>query len=108
MGAALMPAMAAAYAALPPAAVARAASALEIVQRAGATLGIALLALILQRTLGASGFHGSLDDLDQAPPAQLAAAAGHTFAWALALSALTLIPALMLPRRRPQLVLKPA
>src|SRR5690242_7003245 len=44
MGAALMPAMAAAYSALPKTAVARAASAMEIVQRAGATLGIALLA----------------------------------------------------------------
>ena len=52
MGATLMPAMAAAYQALPEAAVARAASALEIVQRAGATLGIALLAVILQHGLG--------------------------------------------------------
>ena len=51
MGATLMPAMAAAYQALPEAAVARAASALEIVQRAGATLGIALLAVILQLSL---------------------------------------------------------
>ena len=51
MGATLMPAMAAAYQVLPEAAVARAASALEIVQRAGATLGIALLAVILQHGL---------------------------------------------------------
>ena len=48
MGATLMPAMAAAYQVLPPAAVARAASALEIVQRTGASLGIALLAVVLQ------------------------------------------------------------
>src|SRR4051794_14541512 len=99
MGASLMPAMAAAYSALPEAAVARAASALEIVQRAGATLGIAVLALVLQQSLSARGFHGSIDDLDQAPPAQLAAAAGHTFVWTLVLTALALVPALLLPRR---------
>src|SRR3954454_16555889 len=52
MGATLMPAMPAAYAALPQSAVARASSALEIVQRAGATLGIAVLALTLQHALG--------------------------------------------------------
>jgi EmrB/QacA subfamily drug resistance transporter len=100
MGAALMPAMAAAYAALPAAAVARAASAMEIVQRAGATLGIALLAVVLQRALDTQGFHGSLDDLDDAPQAALTSAAGHTFTWALILTALTLVPALLLPRRR--------
>ena len=102
MGAALLPAMAAAYSALPEAAVARAASAMEIVQRAGATLGIALLAIVLQQSLSARGFHGSLDDLDDAPPAQLAAAAAHTFTVALILTALTLIPALLLPSRRAQ------
>ena len=69
---------------------------MEIVQRAGATLGIALLAVILQRSLSARGFHGTLDDLDDAPPDQLAAAAAHTFTWALVLTAATLIPALML------------
>src|SRR5215211_5918854 len=102
MGAALLPAMAAAYSALPQTAVARAASAMEIVQRAGATLGIAFLAVVLQRSLNARGLHGSLDDLDDAPPAQLAAAAGHTFTWTLVLTALTLIPAFMLSPRREQ------
>ena len=62
MGATLMPAMAAAYIALPPAAVARAASALEIVQRAGASIGIALLAVVLQHGLGTRGIDGSLSD----------------------------------------------
>ena len=102
MGATLMPAMAAAYQALPEAAVARAASALEIVQRAGATLGIALLAVILQHSLATRGFHGSLDTLDDAPVEPLTAAAGQTFTWALVLTALTLVPALLLPRRREQ------
>ena len=110
MGATLMPAMAAAYQALPPEAMARAASALEIVQRAGATLGIALLAVILQHglTTRVPGFHGTLSTVEDASPAvraqlaePLTAAAGHTFTWALVLTALTLIPALLLPRRRP-------
>jgi EmrB/QacA subfamily drug resistance transporter len=111
MGATLMPAMAAAYQVLPEAAVARAASALEIVQRAGATLGIALLAVILQHglTTRVPGFHGTLDTVENASPAvrasleePLTAAAGHTFTWALILTALTLFPALLLPRRREQ------
>jgi MFS family permease len=97
MGATLMPAMAAAYQVLPQAAVARAASALEIVQRAGATLGIALLAAILQHGLATRGFHGDLDDA----PADLATpAAAHTFTWALVLTAVTLVPAFLLTRRR--------
>ena len=104
MGAALMPAMAAAYSALPQAAVARAASAMEIVQRAGATLGIALLAVILQRGLSARGFQGSLDELDDAPPAQLAAAAAHTFTWALVLTAAALVPAFLLRPKRGRIV----
>ncbi|MDA0162325.1 DHA2 family efflux MFS transporter permease subunit [Solirubrobacter ginsenosidimutans] len=111
MGATLMPAMAAAYAAVPEVAVARAASALEIVQRAGATLGIALLAAILQHglTVRVPGFHGTLSTVEDASPAvrsaladPLTAAAGHTFTWALILTALTLFPALLLPRRREQ------
>jgi EmrB/QacA subfamily drug resistance transporter len=102
MGATLMPAMAAAYTALPEPAVARAASALEIVQRAGATLGIALLAVILQHGLAERGFHGSLDTIEDAPAEPLTAAAGHTFTWALVLTALTFFPALLLPRRREQ------
>ena len=107
MGATLMPAMAAAYTVLAPEAVARAASALEIVQRVGAMFGIALLAVILQSQLPLS-----LSELDDAPPAlaqPVADAAATTFLWALALTALTLLPALALkstvrpPAERPVL-----
>jgi MFS family permease len=116
MGATLMPAMAAAYQALPPQAMARAASALEIVQRAGATLGIALLAVILQHglTTRVPGFEGTLSTVEDASPAlraelagPLTAAAGHTFTWALVLTAATLVPALLLPRRRTVLLDQP-
>jgi EmrB/QacA subfamily drug resistance transporter len=100
MGATLMPAMAAAYQALPEAAVARAASLLEIVQRVGASLGIALLAVILQH-----GLHGftlsALEDMPAAARPDLDAPFSTAFAWAVALTALTIVPALLLPRRAP-------
>jgi len=96
MGATLMPAMAAGYAALPAEAVARAASALEIIQRVGALLGIAVLAVVLQHGLTERGFDGGLDTLENAPREPLAAAAATSFTWALALTALTLVPALVL------------
>jgi EmrB/QacA subfamily drug resistance transporter len=102
MGATLMPAMAAGYAALPPAAVARAASALEIVQRVGALLGIALLAVVFQHGLARRGFDGGLDTLEAAPREPLAAAASSAFVWALILTALALLPALALRRRSEQ------
>jgi len=98
MGATLMPAMAAGYAALPSEAVARAASALEIVQRVGALLGIALLAVVLQHGLAQRGFDGGLEALEAAPREPLAAAATSTFVWALVLTALALLPALALSR----------
>jgi len=109
MGATLMPAMAAAYQVLPPAAVSRAATALEIVQRAGASLGIALLAAILQhgiaqRAPGVGSSLSAVEDLSHAArhgiAGALAGASGAAFAWALALTALTVAPALLLPRRR--------
>ena len=84
MGATLMPAMAAAYQALPQAAVARAASLLEIVQRVGASLGIALLAVVLQH-----GLHGltlsALEDMPAAARPDLGAPFATAFAWAVAL-----------------------
>ncbi len=107
MGATLMPAMAAAYQALPQAAVARAASLLEIVQRVGASLGIALLAVILQH-----GLHGltlsALEDMPAAARPDLGAPFSTAFAWAVALTAITIVPALLLPRRAPVPVPAPA
>jgi EmrB/QacA subfamily drug resistance transporter len=108
MGATLMPATAAAYQALPPAAVARAASALETIQRAGASLGIALLAVLLEHALSTRVPGASLATLDDvtgsaraALSAPLTEAAGWTFAFALALTAVTFVPAVLLPRRAP-------
>ncbi len=103
MGATLMPAAAAAYQALPEDALARASSALEIVQRTGASLGIALLAAVLEHGLAARvpgfGGLGSLEHLAPAARAALSGPAGVAFACALGLTALTFLPALALPRR---------
>src|SRR3954470_6220332 len=100
MGATLMPAVAAASQALPEAAVPRAASLLEIVQRVGASLGIALLAVVLQR-----GLHGftlsALEDMPAAARPDLEPAFSTAFGWAVALTAITIVPALLLPPRAP-------
>jgi EmrB/QacA subfamily drug resistance transporter len=107
MGATLMPAMAAAYQALPQESVARAATALEIVQRAGASLGIALMATLLEHgvTSRVPRF-GGLAAVDRLGPAARAAlrspftaSAATAFAWTLALTAISILPALLLPRK---------
>jgi len=84
LGAATAPGMMTLYGSLERSRIPRAASAFNVVNRIGGSLGTALLAAIL---------HGELT----AAPA--AAAFGTTFTWALALSALTLIPALFFPQR---------
>jgi EmrB/QacA subfamily drug resistance transporter len=104
LGFAMMPAMAAAYATLEPAAVPRATSALNVVQRVGGSIGTALLAVVLQHQLaaqlGASARGGGFGSI---PPgarerasSELATAFSHTFGWAVALSALAIVPALFL------------
>jgi MFS family permease len=95
IGSALVPAMAGAYAGLPREAVSRATSAIRVIQQLGGSLGIAILAVVLRRqitdqTAGAG----------HADPGSLATAYGHTFWWALALTAVALVPTLLLPRPR--------
>jgi MFS family permease len=118
MGATMMPSMSAAFQTLTKAAVARASTALNIVQRIGGSIGTALLAVVLQHQItsripAAGG--GGLSAAQNVPPSaraqvapQLAGAFGHTFWWALVLTALAFLPALLLPRRLPQRVEDPA
>lgn len=90
-GAVMVPATAVAYRELDPANIPRATSALRIVQQLGASLGVAFLALTLQRALTAAG----------GDPVARAAAFGDTFWWAFVLTVLALIPAAALfPRAR--------
>jgi EmrB/QacA subfamily drug resistance transporter len=82
LGFAMMPAMAAAYARLDTGQVPRATSTLNALQRIGGSIGTALLAVVLQRQARAT--------------AETATAFAHTFAWALGLTFLTLLPAALL------------
>ena len=87
VGATMMPAMAAAYAVLDHAAVPRATSALNVIQRVGGSIGTALLAVVLQHQL--AGAHTR---------AAVAHGFGHAFWWAIALTAVAALPALVLVR----------
>ncbi|MGB2710298.1 MAG: MDR family MFS transporter [Conexibacter sp.] len=84
-GCSMMPTMAAAYANLQPAAMPRATSALNVMQRIGGALGTALLAVVLQHQIAA--------------PQSTANAFAHTFAWAVGLALLALVPVALLARR---------
>jgi EmrB/QacA subfamily drug resistance transporter len=105
MGATITPAMAAAYQSLPRAAMGQATSAISVVQRVAGALGSALLAVVLQQATTARlpGFHGGIGQagaLAAASPhaaAALARAFGVSFAVALAVCVLALIPAALLP-----------
>ncbi|MCW3063029.1 MAG: family efflux transporter permease subunit [Solirubrobacterales bacterium] len=115
-GAAMMPSMAAAYATLDRAAVPRATSALNVVQRVGGSVGTSFLAVVLQGRIKAN-LHvpgGGSNAIRQLPPGArqrvaepLAHAFAQTFWWALALMALAMIPAAILallsrPQREPE------
>ncbi|MGW3998059.1 DHA2 family efflux MFS transporter permease subunit [Amycolatopsis sp. NPDC004772] len=86
LGAATTPGMTTLYGSLQRSQIPRAASAFNVINRIGGSLGTALLAAILHHELTAT-------------PAPTPSAFATTFTWALALSALTLIPAPFFPRR---------
>jgi MFS family permease len=84
LGFAMMPAMAAAYSRIATSQVPRATSALNALQRIGGSIGIALLAVVLQR--------------QSRTAVEPATAFAHTFAWVLGLTLLTMLPAALLAR----------
>ena len=106
MGFSMMPTMTAAMQAVPAAAIARTSTAMNIIRQGGASIGTAILSVILASAITsqlgstASGGNG-LESIQRLSPAKQAAAAGplasafaSTFVWALALLALAFIPAL--------------
>jgi len=113
MGASMMPAMAAAYQEMTRDQVARATTALNIIQRVGGSIGVALLSVVLTHQLNsvlpaAAAGHG-LSGAQSLPAGAreqviggVAEAFGHTFWWSLGIAALAVIPALWLPRKRPE------
>ena len=107
LGATITPAMAAAYQGLPATAMGQATSAIAVVQRVAGALGSAFLAVVLQQATTARlpGFHGGLTQAGQlattSPHAAtaLAHAFGVSFAVALAICVLALIPTALIPHR---------
>jgi EmrB/QacA subfamily drug resistance transporter len=88
LGLVVIPMTTAAYTGLPHSAVPSATTGVRIFQQIGGALGTAVLAVILQRALPATpSSHG------------LASAFDTTFAWVLGLTALSFVPALLLPGR---------
>ena len=110
MGATMMPAMSAAYQTLQRQQIARATTALNIIQRVGGSVGTAFLSVVLthqlssrlpgagERGLGAAQSipEGARDAIAPA----IADAFGNTFWFAAGIIALAVIPALMLPRKK--------
>jgi uncharacterized membrane protein len=85
IGLAFMPVMAAAFATLRPSELADATPQLNVLQRVGGSIGTAVLAVVLQRSLtGAHGIAGA------------AGAYGTAFWWSLGLTALAIIPCIVL------------
>jgi EmrB/QacA subfamily drug resistance transporter len=107
LGLSMMPSMAAAYGAMERAAIPRATSALNVIQRVGGSIGTAVLAVVLSHQIvdhvpgAANG--GGLEAAGSIPPAArarladpLAQAFGGAFWWAVALTAIAIIPAIIL------------
>jgi EmrB/QacA subfamily drug resistance transporter len=109
LGASMMPSMAAAYAALERAEVPRATSALQVIQRVGGSIGTAVLAVVLSSQIASQvGVSGGVQAAGAAAArgehvaGPLANAFGHTFWWALAMTAVSVLPALALVRATPR------
>ncbi len=93
LGCTMMPAMASAYACLDRVQVPRATPMLNVVQRIGGSLGVAVLAVVLQRQLRHAGATATSH---AARAANVAAGFGHTYWWALGLTAIAVAPAAVL------------
>jgi MFS family permease len=96
IGSTILPSMAAAFQTLSHQETPKATSALNVVQRIAGAIGTAVLAIVLQRSIGAG--HGGIQGLAGLPPQQLTRAFGTGFWVALALIAAAIVPAMLLPR----------
>jgi EmrB/QacA subfamily drug resistance transporter len=111
LGATMMPTMSAAMSTLTRAAVAKASTTLNIIQQVGGSIGTATMAVLLTNALasrvpGAGGGIGAAASLSPAERASvlplMADAFGSTFTWALVLVCVAFLPALLLPRHKPE------
>ena len=113
MGFTMMPVFTGAMQSIRGAAVARASTTLNILQQTGASIGTAVLSVLLasaissklggggHSTIGASAALSASARAHIAPP--MAAAFGQTFWWALGLLAVAFVGSLALPKRKPVL-----
>ncbi len=110
MGFAMMPIYTGAMQSITGAAAARASTALNIIQQTGASIGTAVLSVLLASALAAQLGHGSHGTIGAGPVSAaarahiagpMATAFGHTFVWACVLLGVALIGSLTLPRTRP-------
>src|SRR4051794_11885062 len=99
MGATMMPAMTAAFQTMARPQVARATTAMNIIQRVGGSIGVALLSVVLSHHLG--GGQLGAPGAGVGGPEQIADAFGTPFWWSRPLVAAAIVPALMLPRQKP-------
>jgi EmrB/QacA subfamily drug resistance transporter len=115
MGATMMPTMSAALQTLKHAQVPRASTSLNIIQQGAGAIGTAVMSVLLTSNIkdelgGAAGGSVSAEGGASAIPPnvreqvapQLADAFGSTFVWGLVLLAIAFVPALFLPRTRPE------
>lgn len=112
MGLTMMPTMSAAYQTLRRTAVPRATTALNIIQQVGGAIGTAIMSVLLSDAIadrlgggGAAAESGTASippELRVQVAPQVAEAFGATFVWAVVLLAVSLLPALLLPRMRPR------
>jgi hypothetical protein len=106
----LIPATAAAYAYVSRAAVPQATTAINVFQRVAGSIGTALLAVVLEDQIKATApdalIGGSVEPLPEATLTHLAAALArafsHTFWWAVALTAVAAVPAIVLAAKSPK------
>jgi len=109
MGATMMPTMSAAFATLRRSAVPRASTTLNIIQQVAGAIGTAVMSVLLTNAIsdrfGAAAAEGGTQAIppemrEQVAPI-LADAFASTFVWATVLLAAALLPALLLPRSKP-------
>ncbi len=107
LGATITPSMAAAFGDLPPASMGHATTAINVVQRVAGSVGSALLAVVLQAAIVAHlpRFTGGISQAAKLASSSTRAAGAVTHAFsvsfgvALALTAVALVPAVLLPGR---------
>ncbi|MGI8800868.1 MAG: MDR family MFS transporter [Solirubrobacteraceae bacterium] len=90
IGFAFVPAMAAAFAALRPEELSDATPQMNVLQRVGGSIGTAVLAVVLQRAISGAGHPPGL--------AGVAGAFGTAFWWSLGITAVAIIPCVVLTR----------